>query len=390
MSALVGHSQEVAAIAAEVARAPLVAFDLEFLAQDRLVPKLCLVQVSWDAADTEVRLVDALSVDVRPLLAAIAEHPLPIAHAARQDLGIVAAQFQLAIPHIVDSQVMAAFAGLGDQIGLAALTSELLGVTLAKDSQWSDWAARPLSPAQLAYATSDVLHLPSIYRALATRLGHRVAWARAESGAIAAEAVAAAATTPETAWRNVGGLRGLDAATLAAVRALAGWRHRIAHQLDRPLGWVLNDRALLDLARARPREPDRVRAVKGISAVVRNHVDEVIDAIHRSAPDDGIVIAAARQPSPRAQRWGEVLFAIAHAVASEYDLAVRLIATRDEAERFARGFDEQGRAGVADHPAITTWRRDVIGDSWLGWLEGRLTLAQDANTPSGLRVITIG
>ena len=37
----------VAAIATALAAAPLVAFDLEFLAQDRLVPTLCLVQVAW-------------------------------------------------------------------------------------------------------------------------------------------------------------------------------------------------------------------------------------------------------------------------------------------------------------------------------------------------------
>ena len=44
---LVAEESEVAAIAAALASAPLVAFDLEFLAQDRLVPTLCLVQVAW-------------------------------------------------------------------------------------------------------------------------------------------------------------------------------------------------------------------------------------------------------------------------------------------------------------------------------------------------------
>ena len=47
MIELVAEPAEVAAIAAAVARAPLVAFDLEFLAQERLVPALCLVQVAW-------------------------------------------------------------------------------------------------------------------------------------------------------------------------------------------------------------------------------------------------------------------------------------------------------------------------------------------------------
>ena len=42
-----GEADAVAAITAAIGAAPLVAFDLEFLAQDRLVPTLCLVQVAW-------------------------------------------------------------------------------------------------------------------------------------------------------------------------------------------------------------------------------------------------------------------------------------------------------------------------------------------------------
>ena len=40
---LVVDEAEVAAIAKAIAKAPLVAFDLEFLSADRLVPTLCLI-----------------------------------------------------------------------------------------------------------------------------------------------------------------------------------------------------------------------------------------------------------------------------------------------------------------------------------------------------------
>ena len=83
MLPLVVEPQRVETIAAAIARAPLVAFDLEFLAQERLVPALCLVQVAWtphealDAApiadaSPELALVDPLAVDVRPIVDAIA------------------------------------------------------------------------------------------------------------------------------------------------------------------------------------------------------------------------------------------------------------------------------------------------------------------------------
>ena len=46
-----------------------------------------------------------------------------------------------------------------DQHGLKDLCRELLGVTLSKEQQSSDWAAVTLSPEQIKYAANDVLYL---------------------------------------------------------------------------------------------------------------------------------------------------------------------------------------------------------------------------------------
>ncbi len=46
-----------------------------------------------------------------------------------------------------------------DRHGLKDLVRELLGVDMSKQQQSSDWGAAELSPEQLAYAASDVLHL---------------------------------------------------------------------------------------------------------------------------------------------------------------------------------------------------------------------------------------
>jgi hypothetical protein len=77
---LVGNAEEIESIAERIAAAPLVAFDLEFLTADRLIPVLCVLQVSWVsveldagtdaivAAVPEIRVIDAQAVDVRPVL----------------------------------------------------------------------------------------------------------------------------------------------------------------------------------------------------------------------------------------------------------------------------------------------------------------------------------
>ncbi len=400
MSGPVDDPSEVAAIAAEIAGAPLATFDLEFLSAERLIPSLCLVQVSWFPSHTrldvpesvivatvpQVRLLDPLAVDVRPVIAALAAHPLVVAHAPRQDLGLLYARFQIAMPNVIDTQLMAAFAGIGDQVGLATLALELLGMSLAKEQQWTDWGKRPLSEAQLAYADADVRHLPALFARLRTRLGGRLPWVRAESAQVAADAVAAAVVTAETAWRQVGGLRGMDAHALATLIGLAAWRFEVASELDRPLGQVLNDKVLIDLARQRPRSANAVRGIKGLSPLAKQRADELIAVVEAADPAmaKDLVMASGRAASQRAQRWAELLLAIVQLVADRTGIASRLLATRADAEELARTVDEHGLAAAEQLPALATWRREVIGQPLLDWLSGKAALVGDLDTPIGL------
>lgn len=400
---LVTERSEVEAVAAELSRAPLVAFDLEFVSQDRLVPTLCLIQVAWlgedvsldaptaqiVAAEPQVRLIDPLATDASPIVQALAAHPLVIAHAPRQDLGLLATRFNTSMPGIVDTQLMAAFCGIGEQVGLAALGNELLRLSMSKDNQWTDWAKRPLSNAQLMYAESDVRHLPALYAKLAEQLGPRVAWVKEESRAILSDALAASAVTPETAWENVGGARGLDAPAQAALVALAAWRQRIAMELDRPLGQVLADKSLIELAKFRPGNPGGVRGLKGISPISKTRADEIVAVIANAQPTAPSDKRSLRPASVRAQRWAEMLLAIVQVVAEETAIAGRLLATRSDAEEVARVVDERGIEAALDLPAFTSWRREVLGKAWRGWLEGKLALIGDATAPHGIRLVDL-
>ena len=402
--ALVTEPAEVAAIAADLSRAQLAAFDLEFLSQDRLVPTLCLLQVSWlpanigldaepgqiVAVEPPVRLIDPLAVDVRPIIDALAAHALVVAHAPRQDLGLLATRFGASLPNIIDTQLMAAFAGIGDQVGLASLANELLGTSLAKDQQWTAWEKRPLSDAQITYATADVRSLPALYALLAAKLGpSRIEWAREESAQVLAEALAASSVTPETACQNVGGARHLEPAAHAALVSLAAWRQRIAVELDRPLGQVLHDKTLVELAKMRPDQAGAIRSVKGISPIAKTRAQEIVEALAsaRPAAKPAEPRVQFRAASPRAQRWAEMLLAIVHVIADEAGIAARLLATRADAEEFARAVDEKGIEAARTLPAMSTWRREVLGTAWAGWLAGTAALRGDAESPQGMRLV---
>jgi ribonuclease D len=388
---MVGAPEDVDTIAGALAAAPLVAFDLEFASADRLIPTLCLVQVAWvdelDAASRgivpHVRLVDPMAVDVAPIVRVLAEHSLVVAHAPRQDLGLLATRFGTGMRGLVDTQLAAAFSGIGEQVGLATLANELLGITLAKEQQWTAWEKRPLSDAQLTYAEADVRHLPALYSLLAARLGERLPWVREESAQVVTDALAASAVTPDTAWRGVGGVRGLDDRARGAVASLAAWRLRVAQELDRPLGQVLADKILVELARAKP-NAGAVRSWKGLSPLARSRAEDIIAAL--ATPASVPAGSHVRAASTRAQRWSEMLVAIVQVVAEDTGIAPRLLATRSDAEEFARAFDEGGVNAVGELPALSSWRREVLGTAWEGWLTGRVALVGDPTAPHGVRL----
>ena len=59
-----------------------------------------------------------------------------------------------------------AHAKFTDKYGLKDLCKELLGIELSKQQQSSDWGAVELTPEQMAYAASDVLHLHALWAKL--------------------------------------------------------------------------------------------------------------------------------------------------------------------------------------------------------------------------------
>jgi len=68
-----------------------------------------------------------------------------------------------------------------DRHGLKDICSELLGVSLSKAQQSSDWAAETLSQEQIDYAASDVLYLHQLRDKLIGRLARENRLAEAEA-----------------------------------------------------------------------------------------------------------------------------------------------------------------------------------------------------------------
>jgi ribonuclease D len=145
-----------------------VAIDTETLGLKPQRDRLCLVQLS--AGDGSVHIVQLDGADwSAPRLKALLTDPgvTKIFHYARFDVAVLERYLGVVTAPIYCTKIASKLVRTyTDRHGLKDLCGELLGIELSKQQQSSDWAADPLSPQQLAYAASDVLHLHRLKAAL--------------------------------------------------------------------------------------------------------------------------------------------------------------------------------------------------------------------------------
>src|SRR5579863_2245899 len=143
---------------------PVTAIDTETLGLDVRRDRLCVVQLSvGDGAAEVIRI--APGQKHAPNLERLFADPatLKLFHFARFDLAVLANAFGAMPAPVYCTKIASKLARTyTDRHGLKDLTRELLGVDLSKGQQSSDWGAASLSPEQVAYAASDVLHLHAL------------------------------------------------------------------------------------------------------------------------------------------------------------------------------------------------------------------------------------
>lgn len=150
---------------------PEVAVDTEAMGLNPVRDVLCVVQLS--AGDGRAHVVQLeRSYDCPNLKALLADRDiLKLFHFARFDIAMMRKWLGVTCAPVwctkIASRLVRTYT---DQHSLKHLAKELVGVDLSKAQQSSDWGARELSQAQLAYAASDVLYLHDIKRGLAAML----------------------------------------------------------------------------------------------------------------------------------------------------------------------------------------------------------------------------
>ncbi|MFC1994746.1 ribonuclease D, partial [Chloroflexota bacterium] len=210
--------------------------------------QICLVQI---ATRHRVYIIDTISLkELDPLEEVLVDDAIKkIIHGADYDIRSLDRHYGFRIRNLFDTSVAARFTGIA-QFGLAALTRDLLGITINKSKrlQRADWGRRPLSAEALEYAATDVRHLLTLRHILDQRLRTlgRAAWVAEECARI--EDVRYTAPNLETAYLSVKGAKDLDEHGLAVLRSLFLFREEEARRQHRPPFFVLPDASLIFLA----------------------------------------------------------------------------------------------------------------------------------------------
>jgi ribonuclease D len=370
---IVETNDDLKAFLGELAGAPYLALDTEFLRDQTYYPKLCLIQV---AAPGIEGIIDPLApgIDLAPFYELIARPDIvKVLHAARQDIEIFYLQGGV-LPHpLFDSQVAAMVCGFGDAASYETLARKVAHVEIDKSARFTDWSHRPLSKRQLEYALADVTHLRVIYEWMKARLEKtgRASWVAEEVANLQDPTLYK--LDPELAWKRLKP-RSSNKRFLAVLASLAAWREREAQARDIPRGRVLKDEALTEIAAHPPESPDaldRIRAVpKGFanSKLGKGLMDAIAVGMTAEPPEGAITEnkqRRRREPSPAVV---DLLKTLLRLKSESANVAPRLIANAEDIEKLAAGEDD-------DVAALHGWRNDVFGKDAVLLRKGDLAIA---------------
>lgn len=368
---------EIAETARETGR---LGIDTEFVGEGRYRPLLCLVQVAVDTPSGGVRieLLDPIVDDLRPgpLADVLADPDVEVVlHAGRQDVALLKRVWDTEVHGVFDTQLAAGFAGLRAQMGYDALLRDVLKVGLEKSASFTRWEQRPLSEEQRRYAAEDVQHILQLATALQARLEQsgRLGWAREECRALE---LVEDRRDPETLFARLPRVDGLDPKQRAVALELVRWREETAREADRPPSTVLQDAALVELAKRRPASREKLAQIRGVPEATRHRRgDALVRAIADARSAEPIPVR--RERPPRSEPADAPLVALGEALvrarAAEHGLAYELLASKADLQAVVvahrLGEDVEGTVRT-----VSGWRREIVGDELLALLDGGLAL----------------
>ena len=346
-----------------------IAVDTEFMRSDTFYPIAGLLQIGDGKG---CYLIDPLAIKN---LAPLRELMLDVAvtkvlHSCSEDLEVFQRWLGVIPEPLFDTQIAAAFAGLGFSLGYSSLVKALLTIEIPKDETRSDWLQRPLSVAQLKYAALDVAHMLVVYGKLLQLLktSERLEWVKRDCADLVTNA--RKSEDYSDAYQKVGFAWKLRPQELAILKQLCIWRETEARVRDIPRNRLVKEPSLWEIARKKIQDIAQLSKVPDIpSRTLKNDADTILQIVRATLAQDESSWPARLDP-PLAQSEGPLMKALKYYVreyAEQVQLPAEILIRKKDYEYIVRS---GMNGGTYQLPArLLGWRFGLIG-------EGLLRIAQ--------------
>lgn len=256
-------SEALAAFANQIAKADIVAVDLEADSMFHYKEKVCLLQMG---ANGHSAVIDPLAIGDLSVLAGMFQDSAicKVLHGADYDVRSLFRDFGISIANLFDTQLACMYLGY-KETGLEAVVGNHFGVTLNKKYQKKDWSQRPLPSGMVDYAASDVAYLIPLAQSLTCELKkkNRLDWVEEECQLLTG--VRSPQSNDDPLYLKFKGAGRLQPRQLAALEGLLQMRNAVACKKDRPLFKVIGNAALKKIAIEMPASINKLKESHALS-----------------------------------------------------------------------------------------------------------------------------
>ncbi|ONL93763.1 Protein RRP6-like 2 [Zea mays] len=191
-----------------------------------------------------------------------------VMHGADRDIMWLQRDFHIYVCNLFDTGQASRVLQM-ERNSLEHLLLHFCGVTAKKEYQNADWRSRPLPDEMIKYAREDTHYLLYIYDLMRQRLQRESTFendllleVHKRSNEICLQFYEKELLT-DTSYLHIYGLQEheLDARQLAVVAALHEWRDRIARQEDESTGYILPNKALIEIAKQMPTDVGHLKRI---------------------------------------------------------------------------------------------------------------------------------
>ena len=353
----------------ELAQAPWIGFDTEFVGEKTYIPVLCLIQV---VAEKDIYLIDTLQINDLGHFLSLVSNPdiLKITHAGDNDYRLLNTLYNVVPQNTFDTQIAAGFVGYNYPAGFAKIVDRELGVTLAKSHTVANWEARPIEPKALDYAVEDVKYLPALHHKLTQKLRRlkREPWAREENQKWESEAFYFQDPYKDVLTNDY--VHQLDFREKVFLLRIYQWRREKAMALNIPKEGVLQNRHISTVMRATKGGPNAFKSNRTMPENIwRKYLadwQELWQAKATDAERNWLSALPAPAPDDPEQEWSmELLYHFVKKQCLDQEISAALLLPKGDFNKLKNGND------AFDFSLLSGWRAELIGSQLIEWLRQR-------------------